>query len=63
MPIDTSSHEKCMSTEIEYLMKEKGYERKRAVAAAMSICKEVKKNELELEILKKMMEIRVMSNE
>jgi hypothetical protein len=62
MPKDTSSRAKCESTEISHLIKNKGYSRDRAVAAAKNICKKVTKNEIvnhllattiELEKLKK----------
>jgi hypothetical protein len=57
MPIDTSSHDACVSTEVSHL-KKKGYETNQAVAAAYSICKGVGKKELEIAIIKQEIEKR-----
>jgi activator of 2-hydroxyglutaryl-CoA dehydratase len=58
MPINTSSKEACVGSEISHLRK-KGYKRDQAIAAAYSICKNVKeksKKELEIKLLKKVIE-------
>lgn len=57
MPKDTSSYDACVRTEIKHLLK-KGYDRKKAIAAAMNICKDVQKKELEKNIIEKELELK-----
>ena len=60
MPVDKESGD-CVGKEVEHLIKEKGYKKKVAVAAAMNMCSKSKKvektkKELEIELLKKVIE-------
>lgn len=62
MPKNTSSRAKCVSTEVSHLIKDKGYSKDRAVAAAMSICKKVTKNEIINHLLATTIELEKLKN-